>query len=145
MINVSDTGDRATKWIRWIARIWSSPIIVYSLMMLTGYAWNWMTIGVADPYAVEGYPLIEALPPIFMFLSVLGLGIAWRWEQLGGTITIVFQLVALSLLLIHSPITHNFPWSAVPYLLSMIVVVPGILFLVCWWRSRKRTIPNDSA
>jgi hypothetical protein len=95
-----------------------------------------VTTGVADPYAVEEVPSIEVLPPIFVFLSVLGLGIAWRWERLGGTISIVFQLAALSLLLIHSPITHDFPRSAVPYLLLMVTIIPGILFLVCWWRSK---------
>jgi hypothetical protein len=68
--------DRATKWMRWIARIWSLPIIVSALVVLVGYAWNWVTIGGADPYAVEDYPPTEALAPIFMFLSVLGLGIA---------------------------------------------------------------------
>ena len=145
MTKGNDSRNRVTKWIRWIARIWGFPIIVYALLMLIGYAWNWVTTGVADPHAVEDYPPIEALPPIFMFLSVLGLGIAWRWERLGGTITIVFQLAALSLLLIHSPITHDFPRSAVPYLLSMIITTPGILFLVCWWRSRKRIIPQNSA
>jgi hypothetical protein len=137
MTDVSDTGDRATKWIRWIARIWSSPIIVYALIMLTGYAWNLVTIGKADPYTVEGYPLIEALPPILMFLSVLGLGIAWRWERLGGAITLVFIFAALLLLLIQRPITHNFYRSTIPYLMSMLIVFPGILFLVCWWRSRR--------
>ncbi|MCK4543640.1 MAG: hypothetical protein KAU17_15520 [Spirochaetales bacterium] len=55
--------------------------------MLIGYAWSWVTTGVADPHTVEDYPLIEALPPIFMFLGVLGLGLAWRWERLGGTIS----------------------------------------------------------
>ncbi len=134
-----------TKSMRWIARIWSFPIIVYSLLLFVGYAWNWVTTGVADPYAVEDYPFIEALPPILMFLSILGLGIAWRWERLGGTVAIVFQLAALSVLAIHRPITQDFPRSAVPYLLSMISAVPGILFLVCWKRSRKRAIPDDSA
>jgi hypothetical protein len=143
--NVNDAGNQVTKWIRWIARIWSIPIIGIALLMLIGYAWNWVTIGTPDPYVVEDYPPIEALPPIFMFLSILGLGIAWRWERLGGTITIVFQMAALSLLLIHSPITHDFPRSAVPYLLSMIITTPGILFLVCWWRSRKRAISHDIA
>ena len=132
MTNVSDTGDRATKWMRWIARIWSSPIIVFSLIMLTGYAWNWVTIGKADPYAVEGYPLVEALPPILMFLSVLGLGIAWRWERLGGAITLVFNFAVLSLLIIQ-----EFYRSAIPYLMSTVIAIPGILFLVCWWRSRR--------
>jgi hypothetical protein len=137
MANVSDSGDRATKWIRWIARIWSFPIIVYALLMLSGYAWNWVTIGEADPYAVEGYPLVEALPPILMFLSVLGLGIAWRWERLGGAITLVFLFAVLLLLLIQRPINHDFYRSAIPLLMSMVIAIPGILFLVCWRRSRK--------
>ena len=145
MTNVSDTGDRATKWIRWIARIWSFPIIVYSLIMLTGYAWNLVTIGKADPYAVEGYPLIEALPPILMFLSVLGLGIAWRYERLGGTITLVFLFAVLLLLLIQTPINHDFYRSAIPFLMSTVIAIPGILFLVCWWRSRRMpTIQNGT-
>jgi len=137
MANVSDTGDRATIWIRWIARIWSFPIIVYSLIMLTGYAWNWVTIGKADPYAVEGYPLVEALPPILMFLSVLGLGIAWRYERLGGAITLVFLFAVLLLLLIQRPINHDFYRSAIPYLMTTVIAIPGILFLVCWQRSRR--------
>ena len=73
MKNTKNKSERTTKWIRWIARIWSSPIIVYFLIMLTGYAWNWATIGKVDPHSVEGYPIVEALPPIFMFLSVFGL------------------------------------------------------------------------
>ena len=137
MTNLSDTGDRATKRIRWIARIWSFPIIVYSLIMLTGYTWNLVTIGKADPYTVEGYPLVEALPPILMFLSVLGLGIAWRWERLGGAITLVFLFAVLLLHLIQRPINHDFYRSAIPYLMSTVIAIPGILFLVCWWRSRR--------
>ena len=138
MSNGSDTNDRVTIWIRRIARIWSFPIIVYSLIMFIGYAWNWVTIGKADPYTVEGYPFVEALPPILMFLSVLGLGIAWRWEGLGGAIAVVFQLSALLLLLIQRPITDDFYRSAIPYLMSMVITVPGILFLVYWWRSRRK-------
>jgi hypothetical protein len=144
MTKGNDSRNRVTKWIRWIARIWSFPIIVYALLMFIGYAWSWVTTGVADPHAVEDYPPIEALPPILMFLSILGLGIAWRWERLGGTITIVFQLAAFSLLLILRPITHDFPRLAVPYLLSVIVTTPGILFLVCWWRTRSRGHVNSA-
>ena len=136
MTKGNDSRSRVTKWMRWIARVWSFPIIVCVLLLLVGYAWNWVTRGVADPYAVEEVSFTEVLPPIFMFLSVLGLGIAWRWERLGGTISIVFQLAALSLLLIQSPITQEFPLSAVPYLLSMVTTIPAILFLVCWWRSK---------
>jgi len=126
-----------TKWIRWIARIWSFPIILYALLMFIGYTWSWVTTGVADPYAVEGYPPIEALPPILMFLGILGLGIAWRWERLGGAINLFFQTTVILLLLITRPITQDFSRSAIPYLMSMVTAIPGILFLMCWWRSRK--------
>ena len=137
MANVNDTDDRKTKLIRRIARIWSVPIILYSLMMLTGYAWNWLTIGKADPYAVEGYPFIEALPPILMFLGVLGLAIAWRWERLGGVINLVFLLGVLVLLLITRPLTDDFSRFVIPYLMTIVIAIPGILFLVCWRRSRE--------
>ena len=136
MAKENGSRDRVTKRIRWVARIWGFPLVACALLMLVGYAWSWVTTGVADPHAVEDYPPIEALAPIFMFLSILGLGIAWRWERLGGTIVIVFQLAVLPLLLIQRPLTHNFPYSAIPYLLSMIITIPGVLFLVCWWRSR---------
>ena len=144
MANPKYTNDRATKWMRWIARIWSIVIIGIALLMLIGYAWNWVTTGKADPHAVENYPPIENLPPLFMLLSVLGLGIAWRWEGLGGAITVVFQLAMLPLLLIHWPITQDSRFVA-PYLILMAIATPGILFLVCWRRSRKRAIPHNSA
>ncbi len=135
MANISDSGDRGTKRIRLVARIWSAPIILYSLLMLTGYAWNWLTIGKADPYAVEGYPFIEAVPPILLFLGILGLAIAWRREKLGGVINLVFLLGVIVVLLISKPITDDFFRSAVPYLITIVVAIPGILFLVCGRRS----------
>jgi len=133
----NDRRHRVTTWMRWIARIWSVPILVYALLLFTGYTWSWITTGVADPYAVEDYPPIENLPPIFMFLSILGLGVAWRWERLGGAITLGFQVATLAVLFFQMPIARNFPWSALPYLLSLIVVLPGVLFLVCGWRSKS--------
>jgi hypothetical protein len=36
------------------------------------------------------YRELVCLGPFMMFLSILGLSIAWRWERLGGTIVIIF-------------------------------------------------------
>ena len=144
MTKGNDGSNRVTKWIRWIARIWSFPIIVYALLLFIGYSWSWVTTGVADPHAVEDVPPIEAVPPILMFLSVMGLGIAWRWERLGATIAIVFLLGTLLVLLSQSPITRDFPRSAIPYFMSLFVAIPGILFLASWWRSKKLVSPNDN-
>ena len=132
----SESRVRVTKWIRWVARIWSLPIIVFALLFLAGTVWNLATTSVADPHAVEDYPRTEVLAPIFVLLGILGLGIAWRWERLGGTIAIVFELAVVVWLLIQRPITQDFPRFAIPYLLSIIVTIPGVLFLVCWRRSR---------
>lgn len=134
---VQEISDRITKWTRWIARIWSVPVIAYALMMLIGYTVNWVTTGKVDPYTVEEYPFIENLPPIFMFLAILGLSIAWRWERAGGIINLIFCLATLPILLIHWPITQDSRF-VVPYILLMITALPGILFLVYWCRSRKR-------
>jgi hypothetical protein len=134
--------DRTTRWLRWIARIWSALIVAIALFVVAGYAWSWITMGAADPHAVEDYPFIENLPPLFLLLSVLGLGIAWAWEGVGGAVALVFSLATLPVLLVHWPIAHDFPrYLVAPYGVWLVVAVPGVLFLVCGWRSRKRAIP----
>jgi len=77
-----------TKWMRWIARIWSTVIIGITVLMLAGYAMNWVTAGTADPQAVDNYPPSENLAPLALVLSVVGLAVAWRWEGPGGAISI---------------------------------------------------------
>ena len=137
MRKATGSSDRLTRGIRWIARIWSVPIMLYALIMIVGYTWSWMTTGVADPHAREDVPFIEGLPPVFLLLSIVGLGIAWRWERLGGSIALLFLLAALPLILYFTPITRNFPGTAIPYVLVAVVAIPAALFLVCGWRSRR--------
>lgn len=121
-------------------------MLAVTLLILAGYAWNWVTTGEADPHAAEDYPPIENLPPLLTALAALGLGIAWRWEGLGGAITILSQLVTLPVLLIHWPIREGFPrYLVAPYGTWMIVTIPGILFLVCWWRSREQRASDTGA
>ncbi len=121
---------RCRAWMRWVARIWSLPLLGYALLLAVGYVWSWITTGTADPYTENVSPL-EALPPILMFLSVLGLGVAWRWERLGGAVTVLLQAVTLPVLMVCTPVTRDFPRTAIPYLLSAVVVIPGALFLLC--------------
>jgi len=146
MPNVHNVGDRTTKWMRWIARIWGTLVLALALLIFAGYAWSWVTTGTADPHAVEDYPPIENLPPLFALLSAVGLGLAWRWEGLGGAINLVFSLAALPVLLIHWPIAHDFPrYLVAPYGIWLIILVPGILFLICWQRSKKQARPQHGA
>ena len=125
-------------WIRWIARIWGALILLIALLFLAGSITDWVTNGQADPYAVEDYPFIENLPPLFILLSAVGLGIGWRWERAGGAIALLGQLAALPIYLIHWPIAQDFSrYLIAPYGLSAMVAAPGLLFLISWRLARK--------
>lgn len=139
-------GDRTTKRIRRIARIWGTLIAAVVFLVLLGYAWNWVTTGQADPHAAEDYPPVENVPPLFGLLSAVGLGAAWRWEGTGAAIAVFFSLAALPVLLVHWPLVHDFPrYLVAPYGIWMIIFVPGILFLICWRRSQTGVRPQHSA
>jgi hypothetical protein len=126
-------ADRATKWIRWIARIWSIVIIGITLVMVIAHA------VMPDPHATD-YPPVENLLPLAMCLSVAGLGLAWRWEGLGGAISVGFFLANLGL---YWAIRQKFfPLRALAILSP--VLITGMLFLVCWWRTRSRASPNGA-
>lgn len=137
MANEKDSRHQVIKLLRWIARIWSIPIILYALMLFIGYAWSKVTTGVADPYAVEDVPLVETLQPILLFISIIGLGVAWRWERLGALTSLIFLFATLILLVIQRPITLDFSLAMIPYLMVIVIAIPGILFLVCSLTDRE--------
>ena len=133
MEDIDDGGDRMTKRIRRVARIWSLVIIGFSLVMLIAH------VVVPEPQTTD-YPPIENLLPLAMCLSIVGLGIAWRWEGLGGAINIGFFLVNLGLYWFIRG--RFFPLGGVAIL--SLAIVPGVLFLVCWWRLKSRISLNSS-
>ena len=135
MNETSPPLDSAPKWIRLVARVWSAPVIVFALIMAGGYAWSWLTTGVADPYQVEGTTFVEALPPILLFISILGLALAWRWAKLGGGFSLIVTAAVVLVLVIQGPTSADFSRAMVPYLLSLVVLIPGILFLIYGIRS----------
>jgi hypothetical protein len=132
MENTGDGADRTTKWIRRIARAWSIVILTITLVMIIAH------LVVPDPNEVD-YPPIENLLVLMMCLSVLGLGIAWRWESLGGAISVGFFLAHLAL---YWAIRQKFFPLEVLAILSP-VLITGMLFLVCWWRTRSRSSLNS--
>lgn len=125
------------KWIRRIAVIWSAPLILYALILFAGYTWNWLTTGTADPYAVQEVTFLESLPPILMFLSVIGLLIAWKWERLGSLIALGLQVITLVVLFAERSIRIAPLQALIPYFLSLLVIVPGVLFLIHWVKSAQ--------
>lgn len=133
-------SQRITKRIHWSARILSIPIVLYAVILAVGYIWSWLATGTADPYAVEQVTIMESLPLISLCIGIIGLGIAWRRERLGGMISILAVLTATVLLLFISPITADFPRSGIPYLLVLAAAIPGMLFLIS---SHRTAIEQD--
>ena len=129
--------DRPTKRIRWVARIWSVPIIVFVVVFLIGTLWSELTNAPPDPYAVEDITFVDQLPPIFIAVSTLGLALAWRWEKFGGVFSLVFMVVMYITLLIQGPFPTEFR-TLTPYLLGLIVLIPGILFVISGIRSGSK-------
>ena len=119
--------DRTTTWLRRIARGWSLIAIGVALLILIG------NIVSSDPYAVD-YAPIENLMPLSMLVSVVGLALAWRWEGLGGALNVA-GFVA-NLILFWAIRGEFLPWGVA--LTLSLVLIPGILFLLCWWRSKDR-------
>ena len=128
-MNTEQQGYISTKRLRRIARIWSAIVIAFTLFMAVAHI-----VGPEAEAEVEEYPPIEILLPVVMALSVLGLAIAFRWEGVGGAINVGLFLAHLGLY--WAIRGEPFPLRAMPIFLAE--VVPGVLFLVCWWRARPR-------
>ncbi len=133
----SPQEKQASKWIRIVARIWSAPIILFVLIFTVSSIWSWLTNGPADPYAVEDPSLLESLPPIFIGFSALGLALAWRWEKFGGIFSLVSTGAAVLTLLLQGLTSTDFSRSLIPYLLALIVLIPGIFFVIQGTRSNE--------
>ncbi len=122
-MNTRCTPRRAARIARWVARIWSA--LVFSIVLYM----------ILTPDAGTTRP-----PPADWFLlglwglAVLGLMVAWRWEQVGGLITI------------GAMVLREAAWVAlkggwlVNFLIAWAFIVPpALLFLVAWrWERRAR-------
>jgi len=134
MTNAENRAIATTRWIRRAARVWSVVIIGITLVVAIAH------IATPEQEATD-YPPIENLLPVLMLLSVLGLGVAWRWEGAGGMINVGFFLANLVLYWVIRG--RFFPLRGLIVLSA--AIVPGVLFLVCWWRTRLHSSSGNAA
>ena len=121
-------SDRLTRVLRIIARIWSLVIIAIGMLILAGEVYGAVT---GTQIESPPYPWWENLIPLTLGISILGLAIAWRWEGIGAAVNIGF--VALNLVLYI--LTGRGEVVTVMLILAP-VVIPGLMFLVLWYRDR---------
>jgi hypothetical protein len=122
------TIDKQDVWlnrIRQMARVFSFIIILLTVLIAAGHI-------IGDEPVVEDYPPIENLMPIIMALSVLGLGVAWRWEAVGAGITLGFFVIHL--ILFWAVRGRFFPLGVLAVFSP--IPITALMFLWCWWKTR---------
>jgi hypothetical protein len=118
--------------LRKIARVWSVVIIGLGVLLFLAEIFE------AQTAELEPYPWFENLIPVTLFLSVVGLAVAWKWEGIGGGMAVGFAVVNILIYLA----TGRSRVAAVALVLAP-VVLPGLLFLTCWRASKKTISPDD--
>jgi len=110
--------ERKLKIIRWVARIWTIPVVILALVAV-------LTPGLnvnADPNQ-----WLSSFFLVMWGIAVLGLVIGWRWELLGGLITIVTLVMRDTLYIIMGG-----TWVENILFVWLPLVPPAILFLIAW-------------
>ena len=113
------------KIFRWVLRVLSGLIIVFFLFMFIGEAFFSENPG--KPISTN-----DILQLSTMGLGLIGLGLAWKWELIGG----IIALAAFIALVVINPTVIN------PSLLY-IVPITAILFILLWTISRKKPYYSD--
>jgi hypothetical protein len=109
------------KIIRWIARITGALLTLGALLYLEEYFGDYFSGN--DVF----YPdTLERI--LFPYVSVIGFILAWKWEGLGGIITIGGFLGS-------TIIDPHVTWQEIQG--GIMYIVPGILFLLCWFLTKR--------
>lgn len=122
---VGNHGRNHVQMIRWIARIAASLIAALMLLIFVGE-------GIAS-----GDDLIPRLTGRETAMMVVfaaawaGLLLGWRWELLGGLLTVG---AVIAFYLLDYAFSGSFPRG--PYF--VLFFSPSLLFIYCGWRARTR-------
>jgi hypothetical protein len=122
-IKVQD--ERVINLVRRIARLWSAMIVALGVIIFVA------EIIEASTTELNPYPWYENLIPFTLFTAIAGLALAWRWEGLGGAMAVISVAVNLGTYIL----TEREAVGIVLLILTP-VLIPGILMLYCWYRSR---------
>lgn len=115
--------ERGVTPLRWTARVWSIASLGFILLMFIGSA-------LAEGFNPAQFAFRDLVGLFFFPFGVcLGMILAWRWEGLGGAITVGSLLAFYAALGVMDGRFPRGPWFA-------LVAAPGVFFLVCWLLSR---------
>ncbi len=122
----ANTHSKLVRKLRWIARILASIMATLILLLFVGET---LDEGV-QPLL---YMTFREILMMFAFFALwLGLLLAWKWEFLGGLLTLCAIIVFYALNFLFTGIFPRGPFF-------LIFAFPSLLFLYCGWQNRKNT------
>lgn len=113
---------KSIKIFRWILRVLSGILILFSLFMFIGE-----TLDSTNPLSTNSIIQLS-----FAGIGLIGLGLAWKWELTGGIIALA-SFVAVAII---NPMTLS-------YHLLFIFPATAILFIVLWVQNRNSIAKED--
>lgn len=121
-MNRPQKSSGLTLILRWLARLGSLVSVAFLLLFLFGEEMNLSEISF-----VEGIGLF-----FFPFGITVGMLLAWRWETLGGAITVLSLLAFYGVMYADRGTFPDGIWF-------MLFALPGLMFLYCGLRSSNST------
>ena len=111
--------DRGADNIRWAARVSGLSVVGLFLLIL------FLAFTNEDGVQAQAVPKI-----ILLAITIAGVGLAWRWERVGGAI-LVATIVALGLSMVQSyPILGPVGLLLVVLIYTPLPLIAGVLFLL---------------
>ena len=117
------SADRAARVILWIARIWGILFVV--MVLVIGVA------GALNPDEPSPTPREWIGIALFPVGVSVGYALGWRWQLLGGTVSLGCLAAFFVWLLIERGGIRAWP-------VFLLFGVPGMLFVAYWFISRRR-------
>ena len=108
--------------IRWIARIWGSLILAFFLFFLLLHIFG-------NDESGEGFRSTAEIITFICFpiSAIVGLGLAWKWEGLGGLITVLGMIIFG---ILRPEMIIN--------IFTIAILIPGLLFIIYWFLLKKQ-------
>jgi peptidoglycan/LPS O-acetylase OafA/YrhL len=125
MTEVQKTGNGGTTAMRWVARILA--LIAVGLFVFFAVELG-SKVFPALSWGPQGIPLLVAVA-----VAMAGVLVAWRWELVGGVMTVAGVAAIMALVCLGSGTDMFF----CAFLFTLPLLLAGGLFLACCWRTRQ--------
>lgn len=126
MEKVQQTDNGWTKFMRWTARLMALLAVGLFVIFVAGSGLSVLSaISWTSP---QGVPLVAAL-----LLALAGALVAWRWELVGGIMTMAGVIGIMALVCAGSGTDMLY----CAFLFTLPLLVAGALYLACCWKTKS--------